>query len=55
MPTSPEDAVKNFSNPIPLREIPVFKSDGETQLGVFMAAGFGGGIPSYPTRSAPPG
>ena len=55
MPTSPEDAVKNFSTPRPPREIPVFKSDGETQIGVFMAAGSGGGIPSFPTRSAPPG
>ncbi|WP_426940008.1 peptidase M56 family protein [Pseudarthrobacter sp. S6] len=55
MPTSPEDAVKNFSSPRPPREIPVFQSDGETQIGGFMAAGSGGGIPSYPTRSAPPG
>lgn len=55
MPTSPEDAVKNFNTPRPPREIPVFKSDGETQIGVFMAAGSGGGIPSYPTRSSPPG
>jgi hypothetical protein len=55
MPTSPEDAVKNFSTPLPPREIPVFQSDGETQIGVFMAAGSGGGIPSYPTGSAPPG
>ncbi len=55
MPTSPEDAVKNFSTPRPPREVPVFKSDGETQIGVFMAAGSGGRIPSYPTRSAPPG
>lgn len=55
MPTSPEDAVKNFSTPRPQREIPVFQSDGETQIGVFMAAGSGGGSPSYPTRSAPPG
>ncbi|MFJ5700412.1 peptidase M56 family protein [Arthrobacter sp. NPDC093139] len=54
MPTSPEDAVKNYPNPIPLREIPVYLSDGETQIGVFMAAGSGGGIPSYPTQSAPP-
>lgn len=51
MPTSPEDAVKNFSTPRPPREIPVFQSDGETQIGVFMAAGSGGGIPSYPTPS----
>lgn len=55
MPTSPEDAGKNFSTPRPPREIPVFKSDGETKIGVFMAAGPGGGIPSFPTRSAPPG
>jgi hypothetical protein len=51
MPTSPEDAVKNFSTPRAPREIPVFQSDGETQIGVFMAAGYGGGIPSYPTPS----
>ncbi|MCY1675761.1 peptidase M56 family protein [Pseudarthrobacter sp. SL88] len=55
MPTSPEDAVKNFSTPRPDREIPVFQSDGETQIGVFMASGSGGGSPSYPTPSAPPG
>ncbi|MBT8162967.1 MULTISPECIES: hypothetical protein [Arthrobacter] len=54
MPTSPEDAVKNFSTPRPPREIPVFLSDGETRVGVFMAGGTGGGIPSYPTRSAQP-
>lgn len=54
MPTSPEDAVTNFSNPIPLREIPVFLSDGETQVGTFKAAGSGGGIPSYPSRSPIP-
>lgn len=47
MPTSPEDAAKNFSNPIPLREIPVYLSDGQTKVGVFKAAG--GGIPSYPS------
>ncbi|MET3175968.1 UNVERIFIED_ORG: hypothetical protein ABIB52_003841 [Arthrobacter sp. UYCu721] len=52
MPTSPEDLIKNFSNPIPLREIPVFLSDGETQIGVFQAAG--GGIPSHPTPTASP-
>lgn len=55
MPTSPEDAVKNFSTPRPPREIPVYLSDGETQVGVFLAAGSGGGIPSYPTQSPPPG
>lgn len=55
MPTSPEDAVKNFSTPRTPHEIPVFQSDGETQVGVFMASGSGGGMPSYPTRSAPPG
>lgn len=54
MPTSPEDAVKNSNTPRPPREIPVFQSDGETQVGVFMAAGSGGGIPSYPTQSATP-
>lgn len=53
MPTSPEDAAKNFPNPI-LKEIPVYLSDGETQIGVFKSGG-GGGIPSYPSRSSPPG
>lgn len=53
MPTSPEDAVKNYPNPIPLREIPVYLSDGETKIGVFESAG-GGGIPSYPSRSPIP-
>lgn len=48
MPTSPEDAIKNYPNPIPLREIPVYLSDGETKIGVFEAAG-GAGIPSYPS------
>ncbi|XAS72752.1 peptidase M56 family protein [Micrococcaceae bacterium Sec5.1] len=55
MPSSPEDAIKNFNTARPPREIPVFQSDGETQIGVFMASGSGGGIPSYPTRSGPPG
>lgn len=55
MPTSPEDAVKNFSTPHPPREIPVFLSDGETKIGVFMAAGSGGGMPFHPTRSVPAG
>jgi hypothetical protein len=41
MPTSPEDAAKNFSTPRPQREVPVFLSDGETQIGVFMASGSG--------------
>jgi hypothetical protein len=36
-PTSPEEAAKNM--PLPRREIPVYLSDGETQVGVFMAAG----------------
>ena len=54
MPTSPEDAVKNFNTPRPAREIPVFLSDGETQVGVFLAAGYGGGIPAYPSRSPIP-
>jgi hypothetical protein len=49
MPTSPEDATKNYPNPI-LREIPVYLSDGETQIGVFESGG-GGGIPSYPSQS----
>lgn len=53
-PTSPEDAAKNFSTPRPPREIPVFLSDGETKVGVFMAAGSGGGIPSYPSPSPRP-
>ncbi|WP_077490691.1 hypothetical protein [Sinomonas mesophila] len=34
-PTSPEDAAKNFSKPRPPREIPVYLSDGETQIGIF--------------------
>jgi hypothetical protein len=51
MPTSPEDALKNFSTPRPPREIPVYLSDGATKVGVFEAAGSGGGIPSYPSRS----
>ncbi|MDP9983310.1 hypothetical protein J2W14_002723 [Pseudarthrobacter oxydans] len=51
MPTSPDDAAKNFNTPRPPREIPVFLSDGETQVGVFLAAGSGGGIPAYPSRS----
>jgi hypothetical protein len=54
MPTSPEDAMKNFSTPRPPREIPVYLSDGETKIGVFEAAGSGGGIPSYPSRSPAP-
>lgn len=54
LPTSPEDAVKNFSTPRPPREIPVFQSDGETQIGIFMAAGGGGGIPFHPTPSPAP-
>jgi hypothetical protein len=41
MPTSPEDAARNFSTPRPQREVPVFLSDGETQIGVFMASGSG--------------
>lgn len=49
MPTSPDDAVKNFSNPI-RHGIPVYLSDGETRVGVFEAGG-GGGIPSYPSAS----
>lgn len=53
-PTSPEDAVKNFNTPRPSREIPVFLSDGETKVGVFMAAGSGGGTPSYPSPSPRP-
>ena len=51
MPTSPEDAVKNFSTPRPPREIPVYLSDGQTTVGTFEAPGSGGGIPSYPSRS----
>ena len=54
MPTSPEDAGKNFSTARPPREIPVFLSDGDTKVGVFMAAGSGGGIPSYPSPSPRP-
>lgn len=54
MPTSPEDAVTNFNTPRPPREIPVFLSNGETRVGVFMAAGSGGGIPAYPSRSPIP-
>lgn len=54
MPTSPEDAAKNFSTPLPSREIAVFLSDGETKVGVFLASGSGGGIPSYPTPSPRP-
>jgi hypothetical protein len=49
MPTSPEDAVKNFNTPRPPREIPVYLSDGKTTAGIFEAAGSGGGIPSYPS------
>ena len=54
MPTSPEDAVQNFNTPRPTREIPVFLSDGETKVGVFLASGSGGGIPSYPSPSPRP-
>lgn len=54
MPTSPEDAVKNFNTPRPPREIPVFLSDGEAKVGVFLASGSGGGIPSYPSPSRRP-
>ncbi|GAA5201692.1 hypothetical protein GCM10023346_46620 [Arthrobacter gyeryongensis] len=54
MPTSPEDAVKNFNTPRPPREIPVYLSDGQTKIGTFEAAGSGGGIPQYPTRSPAP-
>jgi hypothetical protein len=54
MPTSPEDAVKNFSTQRPPREIPVFLGDGETKVGVFLASGGGGGIPSYPSPSPRP-
>lgn len=51
MPTSPEDAVKNFNTPRPQREIPVYLSDGDTKVGVFMAADSGSGIPQYPTTA----
>ncbi|SDM04468.1 hypothetical protein [Arthrobacter sp. ok362] len=51
MPTSPEDAVKNFNTPRPPREIPVFLSDGQTKVGIFEASGPGSGIPSYPSLS----
>jgi hypothetical protein len=54
MPTSPDDAAKNFSTPRPPREITVFLSDGETKVGIFLAAGSGGGIPSYPSRTPVP-
>jgi hypothetical protein len=55
MPTSPEDAVKNFNN-LPPREVPVFLSDGETKVGVFLASGSGsgGGTPTQPARSPMP-
>lgn len=46
-PTSPEDAAKNFSTPRPSRELPVFLSDGETNVGVFLASGSGGGMPTH--------
>ncbi|MET4096984.1 hypothetical protein [Arthrobacter sp. UYCu712] len=36
-PTSPEDAAKNFSTPRPNRQVPVYLSDGKTQIGVFQA------------------
>jgi hypothetical protein len=49
MPTSPEDAVKNFNTPRPPRQIPVFLSDGQSKVGIFEASGSGGGIPSYPS------
>ena len=49
-PASPEDAAKNFSTPRPPREIPVYLSDGETQIGIFEARGHSlRGIPSYPS------
>ena len=51
MPTSPEDAAKNFNTPRPPREIPVYLSDGQSKVGIFEAAGSGGGIPSYPSPS----
>jgi hypothetical protein len=54
MPTSPEDAVKNFSTPRPPREIPVFLSDGETKVGVFLVTGSGGGRPAYPPEPPTP-
>ncbi|MBT2535124.1 peptidase M56 family protein [Arthrobacter sp. ISL-69] len=50
MPTSPEDAVKNFSTPRPPREIAVYLSDGQTKVGIFEASGSGGGIPAYPSQ-----
>ena len=34
-PTSPADAAKNFSTPRPSRQVPVYLSDGKTQIGVF--------------------
>lgn len=34
-PTSPADAAKNFSTPRPSRQIPVYLSDGKTQIGFF--------------------
>ncbi|WP_434327454.1 hypothetical protein [Paenarthrobacter nicotinovorans] len=36
-PTTPEEAARNL--PRPQREIPVYLSDGATQVGVFMAPG----------------
>lgn len=51
-PTSPEDAVKNFSTPRPPREVPVYLSDGQTKVGIFQASGTGaGGVPAYPSPS----
>lgn len=51
-PTSPEDAAKNFSTPRPPRQIPVYLSDGETQIGVFEVGGSGG--PAMLPRPASP-
>ena len=54
MPTSPEDAAQNFNTPRPPREIPVFLSDGETEVGIFLATGSGRGIPGNPSSSPIP-
>lgn len=48
-PTSPDDAAKNFTSRPP-RDIPVYLSDGETQIGVFTIGGSSGLRPSAPTR-----
>jgi hypothetical protein len=50
-PTSPEDAAKNFSTHRPPRDIPVYRSDGQTKVGTFQTSSTGGGTPANPSPS----